>query len=241
MPRYLALKLTALMTLFVAFPSYAANDNDDGLDEIQTKLGTEWVLIKNDQLRQIKTYVKQEDGKRFRSFKVDAVLDSTLETAVRVILDVENYKKWYWEILESHIIRANSPTEYYIYLKHRAPYGVPNRDVAGVLLFEPQSKGKNFITMRVKAIKDLVPEKPPLVRMVAEDMTLIYTPLPNNKLHVQAEGYVDPGGRVPGWANNYIQRSAPYSIMLGILRMTEHEKYRNSKEPLPFPINNSPD
>jgi hypothetical protein len=95
--------------------------------------------------------------------------------------------------------------------------------------------------MRVKAIENLVPEKPPLVRMVAEDMTLIYTPLPNNKLHVQAEGYVDPGGKVPGWANNYIQRSAPYSIMLGILRMTGHEKYRNSKEPLPFPINNSPD
>jgi hypothetical protein len=95
--------------------------------------------------------------------------------------------------------------------------------------------------MRVKAIKDLVPEKPPLVRMVAEDMTLIYTPLPNNKLRVQAEGYVDPGGKVPGWANNYIQRSAPYSIMLGILRMTGNEKYRHSKEPLPFPINNSPD
>jgi len=145
MLRYLALTLAALITLSVISPSYAANDNDDGLDEIQTKLGTEWVLIKNDQLRQIKTYVKQEDGKRFRSFKVDAILDSSLETAVRVILDVENYKKWYWEILESYVIRSTSPTEYYIYLKHRAPYGVPNRDVAGVLLFEPQSKGKTLL------------------------------------------------------------------------------------------------
>jgi hypothetical protein len=240
MPRHIAFVLAALMTFSIAPPLYAATD-DDGLDELQEKLGNEWVLVKNDQRRNIKTYAKQEDGKRFRSFKVDATLDSTIEAGVRVMLDAENYTKWYWEVLEGSMLKRVSPTEYYIYLKHRAPYGLPNRDVILHAVVEPQTKDKNFIKLTVRASPNFIPEKPPLIRMLAEDMTIIYTPLPNNKVHIEAEGYVDPGGRVPTWANNYIQRNAPYSILLGLLRMMTYDEYRHSKAPLPFPINNSPE
>jgi hypothetical protein len=65
MPRRFAFVLAMLMTLSIAPPLYAAND-DDSLDEIQEKLGNEWMLVKNDQRRNIKTYAKLEDGKRFR-------------------------------------------------------------------------------------------------------------------------------------------------------------------------------
>jgi hypothetical protein len=240
MPRRLALAVAMLMTFSIAPPLYAAND-DDSLDDIQEKLGNEWMLVKNDQRRNIKTYAKLEDGKRFRSFKVDAVLDSSMDAGVRVMLDAENYTKWYWEVLEGKMLKTVSPTEYYIYLKHRAPFGLPNRDVILHAMIEPQKKGKNFIKMVVKAEPNYIPEKPPLVRMLAEDMILTYTPLANNKVHVEAEGYVDPGGRVPAWANNYIQRQAPYSILLGLLRMMSNDEYKHSRAPLPFPVNNYPE
>lgn len=237
MSRFLHLIFIALCALSIITPTYAA---DDELDELQGKLGNEWILVKNDQRRHIKTYAKQEDGKRFRSFKVEATIDSTIEAGVRVLLDAENYTKWYWEVEHSRMLKRVSDTEYYIYLKHRAPYGLPDRDVILHAIVEPQTKTKNYITLRVKAAPDFIPKEPLLVRMPAEDMTVTFTPLGNNKVRLEGEGYVDPGGKVPTWANNYIQRNAPYSILIGLVRMMGSDTYRNSKVPMPFPISNNP-
>ncbi len=228
----------ALLLIGNSLPvAYAANED---LDALQDKLGNEWVLVKNDQRRNIKTWAKQEDGKRYRSFKVEAILNSNVETGVRVVLDAENYTKWYWEVFESKMLKQISPTEYYIYLKHRAPISLPDRDVILHAKVTLQKKPSDPIILTVKAAPDYIPEAPPLIRMPAEDMIAEFTPLPNNQVKLVAEGYVDPGGRVPTWANNYIQRNAPYSILVGLLRMMTNDTYRKSKTPLPFKVYSDP-
>ena len=226
----------AATVLLAASPVLHAADEQDDLDELQTKLGNEWVMVKNDKLRNIKTFAKQEDGKRYRSFKVEASLDGDVATGARVMLDFENYGKWYWEVMDSKLLKRVSPTEYYMYMIHRAPGGLPNRDVILHAVVEPQAKGKNYLLLRVKAVPDYIEQKPPLVRMPAEDMTVKFTPQKEGKVLIEAEGYVDPGGKVPTWAINFIQRSAPYSILVGMQRMLRTDEYRNARTPLPFPI-----
>ncbi len=234
---FCAASLSTVLMLSATPYVYAANDD---LDDLQTKLGNQWVLVKNDQRRNIKTWAKQEDGKRYRSFKVEAILDSSVEAGVRVLLDAENYTKWYWEVFESKMLKQASPTEYYIYLKHRAPVSLPDRDVILHAIVTPQKKLGDPIILTVKSAPNYIPEAPPLIRMPAEDMIAEFTPLPNNQVKLVAEGYVDPGGRVPTWANNYIQRNAPYSILVGLLRMMTNDTYRKAKTPLPFKIYNDP-
>ncbi len=226
----------SILSLSVAPAALAAPDEQDDLDELQGKLGNEWVQVKNDRLRNIKTFAKQEDGKRYRSFKVEAELEGTAEAGARVLLDFDNYGKWYWEVLSSKLLRRVSPTEYYMYMVHRAPGGLPNRDVILHATVEPQAKGKNYLLLRVKAVADYMEQRPPLVRMPAEDMTVKFTPLSGNKVQVEAEGYIDPGGKVPTWAINFIQRSAPYSVMVGLQRMIRLDEYAKAKTPLPFPV-----
>ena len=67
-------------------------------------------------------------------------------------------------------------------------------------------------------------------------MTVKFTPMTGNKVQVEAEGYIDPGGRVPTWAINFIQRSAPYSVMVGLQRMMRLDEYQKAKTPLPFTV-----
>ena len=40
------------------------------------------------------------------------------------------------------------------------------------------------------------------------------------------------------WAGNFVQRSAPYSVILGLQRMVSLDEYRSSKKKLGFPIYN---
>jgi hypothetical protein len=188
-------------------------------------------------MRGIRTWIKQEDDKQYRSFKVEAMLDGDVETFSKVLVDADNFSKWYWEVLESKLLKRVSATEYYLYLKHRAPIGQPDRDVILHAVFEPQTALDRSLTLTVKAAPNYLPHKPKLVRMPAEDMTVRVTPQDNGKLLLEAEGYVDPGGNVPNWAINFIQRSAPYSIMLGLQRMMKHPDYATRlKSNPPFPV-----
>ena len=234
--RFLAI-FWALLLVVLSHTAYA----EDDIDDLRTKLGHEWMLMKNDRLRNIKTYARLEDGKQYRSFKIEAVLDSSVESLTRVLLDFDSYTKWYWKTRESRLVKQTSGTEFVIYMVHEAPYGLPDRDAVLHGIVEPQTKNKRYVTLRVNALPDFMAEKPPLVRMPAQDMLVKFHPLPKGKVQLEAEGYFDAGGTVPVWAANFVQRSAPYSVILGLQRMVERDEYRKGKKSLPFPVYDASD
>lgn len=217
--------------------AYADSAND--LDEFRSQLTNEWLLIKNDRRRDIKTYVRLEDAKRYRSFKIEATFESSVEALIRVLLDFKNYDRWFWEARGAKQIRQHSPTEYLMYMIHDAPYGLPDRDTILKVTIEPQSKNKPHIVVRMTAVPDALPTTPPLVRMIAEEITAKVTVLPQNKVQMTIEGYFDPGGVVPAWAANFVQRNAPYAVLVALQRSAQKPEYNdNSASALPFPIYN---
>lgn len=234
-------RLAALYCAFLLILGSASAYAESDLDDLRSHLGREWVLMKNDRMRNIKTYARLEDGKRYRSFKVEAVLDTSVDALAHVLLDFEGYTRWYWKTRESRLVQQKSPTEFIVYMVHEAPYGLPDRDVVLQGVVEPQSRTKRALTLKVSALPEHLPAKPPLIRMPAEDMSVKFSPLPNNKVQLEAEGYFDAGGTVPAWAANFVQRSAPYSVVLGLQRMVSLDEYRASKKNLAFPIYNFED
>jgi hypothetical protein len=201
----------------------AAGDSD--FENLRSPLGREWILTKNDRLRNIKTYVRLEDGKQFRSFKVEAVFDASMQTISNVLLDFNNYTKWYWETRESRLLQQKSSTDFIVYIVHKAPQGLPDRDVILHGVIEPQTSTKRSLVLKVVALPDYLPAKPPL-----------FSPLPNGKIQAEAEGYFDAGGAAPVWATNFVQRIAPYSVVRNLQRMLLRDEYRNSKQPPLFPM-----
>ncbi len=155
-----------------------------------------------------------------------------------LMLDFDNYANWYWEVQECRLLKQVSATEYYVYLVHRAPYGIPNRDVILHAIIEPQTSKKPYVLLTVKAAPNYLPVQPKLVRMPAENMTIKFMPLANNIVQIEAEGFIDPAGKVPAWDANLIQRNAPYAVTLGLQRMALQEKYAQSHSELPFPVYN---
>ena len=101
---YRLIKIVLLAIITSSFSQIASAAKDD-LDELQMKLSNQWTLVKNDRLRDIKTYARLENGKQYRSFKATVMMkDTKPETLVRFLLDFENYHKWYWQVLESKLL-----------------------------------------------------------------------------------------------------------------------------------------
>lgn len=170
---FLALGLSAVLASASVF---AADDLNDLRDE---DLGprNEWHMIKNDAIRNIKTYSKQEDGKRVRSFRVDMIVDASMETVARVHFDADNIKRWFWETLESRMLKKVSNTEYYYYQKFNAPITMPDRDSVLRATIEPYTTKRGFMTITLRAAPDFMPPQPGLVRVQVQDMVISLTPV----------------------------------------------------------------
>lgn len=225
----------AAAALASSLPAVSLADTDDDLDELRgISAYSEWQLVKNDARRNIKAWTKREDGKSVRSFKLDYLVDAPFMTLARVYLDIESYTRWFWTVREARILKKVSPTEFYYYVQHDAPVTLPDRDAVIRVTVDPYTPRKGYGALKLKAVPDFIPPKPPLVRMDAEDMVVKFTPIDKDQVRVEVEGFIDPGGLAPSWAINAVQRQAPYYTVLGLQRMVQLPQYREAKGPLPF-------
>lgn len=226
------LALAAFLGLTSA-PAFADRD----LDELRGPgLGSEWRLIKNDSRKQIKAWDKRDDEKKYRSFKLDLIIDAPLETVAHAYTDIDYYPRWFWEVQESRILKKVSDTEFYYYVVHRAPVGLPPRDAIIHARIEPWTSKKGFALFILEAKPNYLPPRAGMVRMNAEDMVIKWTPQPDGSTREEVEGYIDPGGYVPAWAINAVQRQAPYYTVMGLQRVVQTERFKNPKEPMQFKV-----
>lgn len=221
--------LPALM-FAVSQTALAARDSD--LDELRDGAAdsNQWQVVKKDKRHGITAWARREDGKSLRSFKIEYEVEGTLDDIARVSFDLPNYKRWYYQIKEARLLKRVSDREFYWYIVHEAPATLPDRDAVLRATIMPYSPKTGYAMMRVESVPDFMPPKPPLVRMVAENMTVKWTPIGKNRWRNVSEGFIDPGGSAPDWATNFVQRMAPYQTVLGLQRMIQSEENRNSKE-----------
>ena len=117
----------AILISTLSLPAVAAKDLDDLRTE--TSQNNVWRLSKHDKRHEIKAYVKNEEGKNIRSFRVEAYFNTPIEVITRVQSDVDSYSRWYFATLESKLLKKVSDKEFIFYLVHDAPVGMPDRGV----------------------------------------------------------------------------------------------------------------
>ena len=230
------LQTSLLCLALVATTSYAAKNDDDDMTEYlpyNEKATKEWSLIKDDKRHKIKAYSKKEDGHRFRSFKVQGILNGSLEAAARCQFDIENIPSWYMNVTEAKLLKRVSDTEYYFYFYAKMPFGVPHRDVVVHAKIQPYSTKTGFLAISYSAAPDFIPIKSGVIRMPSYETITKLRPISEDQTEEQLEGYVDPGGEgLPVWLVNYAQRRTPYSNMIGRQRVIS--KCAASDSPIPF-------
>lgn len=185
-----------------------------------------WEQSKADGKRNIQGYVAQEEGKRLKSFKVEAKFQSSLTAILGVFADFDNYSNWVYRATTAQVLQQISPTEYYLYIVHDAPFGIEDRDVVlrGSVVQDPQTR---VITLTTSADPAFITEASGLVRMTAEELVWKFTPLPEGWVRLELTGYADPGGNIPSWTANMVQLDAPFQSVRNLIRQVETGRYDN--------------
>lgn len=218
--------LPAILGVALTLCALPARAGDD-LDELQLPMTDHWQPVRDDRVHGIRAWGRIEPGKRFRAFRVESTLGISSGALVARLRDTALYPRWYWATREATPVRTVSPDDFYIHLIHDAPYAMPDRDVVLHARVREEDGGGELL---LESAPDVIPPAPPLIRMPAENIRLTWLPAGPGQLKIVAEGYADPGGKVPFWAVNFAQRSAPYQIVLRLRQLAEDEPVRSAPE-----------
>lgn len=228
------LNFLLLMSLLISKPVLAATDEDMPFDELQAKsVRNQWIKIKENRLQNITVWYKIEDGKNLRSFKVEALIDASYEDTARAIVDADNVHRWFWECLESKLLKKVSDTEYYAYLKVNFPQPFPDRDNVVHITIDPYSPQKGYSSFKFQAVPNYLPINPKIIRIQTHDFVIKLTPISKEKTKMETEGFVDPSGHLPIWMINHVQRYGAYQTILGLIR---HVKQGHSNKFMEFKL-----
>lgn len=212
---------------FAAIPSaYAAAQAQDA-DSDETLLAgkknyNEWVLTRNDPQYEVQTWAKQESGKRYRSFKIRAVLPCTPEQALKVQMDAENLGKWFWNTKSAVVIKTLSRNDLFYRQVFDGPLMSSDLDSIVHIVSQPYDAAKGYAQALLTATPDMLPVMKGIVRVQKQEMLVRFTPREDGSTQLEAEGYIDPGGNMPGWMINAIQNAAPYISTRGMQRWIKH-------------------
>lgn len=215
--RYCRVILKLILILWVG--SVYASSNDNELDYLQQKGQKDvWIQSKNDKRRGIQAWYKQEEGKHTRTFKIEALLKVPMEQTAMALVGGDSWQRWFWECLESKLLKKVSSRESLFYLKVNVPRPFPDRDTVLRAVVEPYSKQTGKLVLRFNALPDYIAKTQGVIRSREFTFKIEITPLSDTSIKLDLEGYVNPGEDLPAWAVNFMMRNAPYSSALGLER-----------------------
>lgn len=234
---YLLLTCLFVSALALMTNRHAYADGED-VAALQPQITRQWQLIRDDSARNIQIYSKREDHERVRSMKAEAELPVTAKDMVDLLLDYERYPQWFWRLKEIRPLTIVSPQEAYVYMVFSPPMGFPDRDVVLHFTTEYLHNGRRAI-VQADSVANYYPEQPGRVRMPYARMDSKINTLDDNRIYFKGEVVMDPGGKLPVWASNFVQRQGPYQTMLNILKVFEREQKTeaalNNKSPTNIP------
>ena len=146
-------------------------------------------------------------------YRAETVLDTTLENATGLILDVERGKKWVPYMSDIQVIeRDDKAGEFIIYCRMDFPFPLYDRDIVIQGNYRKDSNGR--IIIKNKAINDpRVPIKNNVIRITHYEGDWIMTKLGAKQVKVTTSGFADPAGSIPtSFVNTFVEQQ-PYQML----------------------------
>lgn len=168
----------------------------------------------------IKIYTRKVPGMSLKAFRGVADIHAPVAQVYNLIGNVKNVDWWDKNVKEIKVIFYEKESRSQYYLVYDSPWPVADRDlcVDATITTDPATGVRR---VHAKPLTGIIPERSGLVRIKDYWQTWLVEPVGKDMVHVELEGYVDPGGSVPDWIYNMVITETPLKIMRGIKQRLE--------------------
>lgn len=160
----------------------------------------------------IKVWTIQSPNNPIISYKAETTLNTSLERAVGLVLDVENAKAWIPNVSSTQVLSQDlNKGEFKLYMVLDFPFPLKDRDLIIQGKMYKDANGtiqiKNKVTQQGKAIN------PNYIRLKKYEGDWTFNQLSDGKIKVVTTGYADPEGVIPQSVTNMFVQQQPYQML----------------------------
>jgi len=185
----------------------------------------EWKLKKEE--GGIKVYSRLPENSKLEEVRATVTVKTSLSSFTALLKDVDGYKDWAYNCVESKLVKAENDTAQCYYSHTHLPWPASDRD----LVFRSSLK-QDTITCVIKTNSYCVPwmlkENDGIVRVKQGRTSWTLTPKPGGLVDVVYFISIDPGGSIPAWIVNYTIAFGPIYTLQKVQEILEGGKYKNT-------------
>ena len=183
-----------------------------------------WVLKEEE--NGIKIYSRHGAAK-FDEIRGELVVKARLTDIASLLLDVNEYTQWSYNVTRAYILKQLSADELYFYTTVKTAWPASDRDVVAHLKITQDSITK-MMTVHTISEPNLIPATKDLVRVPFSDETWKVTPLSATESRITYYLQIDPGGAAPAWLINLFSTKAPMESFKKFSIQVQKPKYKQS-------------
>ena len=176
----------------------------------------------------IQIFTRSVDGSKFKATRGVTRIKARLSSLVALVQDTEACAKWADLCETSEVFEQVSASELYVYTVNDAPWPVTDRDVLAHVVWS-QDPNTRQVTMLARAVRDRIPKRKGLVRIMEAESKWMFTPEPNGMVLVETEAHIDPGGPTPAWITNLMLVDSPFKTLANMRDLMAQGLYPDAR------------
>ncbi len=204
---------TVGLTSLLNSQAFAASD----AQAMHPKMASEWIMALDDEAIQIWT-AKVKDSK-FKKFKADVQINTSIDAVVEFIQNTEQLPKWYYNTISAKRLKVIGPNQSLKYAVTQAPWPVTNRD--SVVLGTKSIAVDGTITITLEGRPDEYPLQEDLIRIPKLSGYWIIKPITKSLTYVEFMVAAEPGGQIPSWLANSMVIDMPFYTLRNLREQLE--------------------
>lgn len=167
----------------------------------------------------VKVYTKDNPGSSVKASKASVIINATVDDALNLLRDFENYPSWMYECSEGKLLKEISEEEYYVYTITDAPWPVTDRDL--IVHVKASEAADGTVTLNMEGAADFIEETKGLVRVPEFKGAWILKPLKEGQIEVTYKMANHPGGSIPDWVANMTATDIPLFTLIEMKKSLE--------------------
>lgn len=186
----------------------------------------DWELAK--EKNGISVYTRKTEQIDFKEFKGITYIDNSVSSFLAVITDVDNLTDWVYSVINAKLLEKSSDTLMIYYAESKVPWPFDNRDA----VYRDKvswDADKRVLTIDIKCLPGYIEKNEDIVRIPFAKGHWRVEELEKNRIKVEFQMLVDPGGTIPAWLANAFVVDSPFETLEGLREVIKDRKYENVK------------
>jgi hypothetical protein len=202
---------------------------DHGFKEFPEPSAEGWQLI--DDSDGCRSYKRTLGDSGVVAFRGERRLPAPIARVTQVLLDGERKKEWIDQATEAHTIERETITERWEYVKMHVPWPFQDREIIYHGMMIPDAKKHRLFISLKSGPHPKWPERSSVVRAKVLRSTYWLIPAENGtQTDMIMEAQVDPGGAIPKWIVNMVQKNWARRTFNGIAKQLQNPTVKENAD-----------